>query len=335
MRLSSEENVTVLQLLWNPVLTTSLAAVLSNGALAMYNLKDGGNFELHTLDKQNQVKCGCWSPKGKQIVLGLPNGKLQQFKPDLSPAKSIICPVGIHSGPFDTIAVHWLSTFQFSAVFLQHGENMSPSLYIVNAPKGGQPSYINYYDICYSATGPRQHQINFTHVQQWNLLLVTSANGVEIGILGTKEVGESPTWVQYTLLDEARIEMPLTDNKDETYPIGFAYDTASSHQLTISEQKIPVMPMVHVLSTHGHLVSFNFLNLTPGAPDVCSPPPPITDASLQFRPIDEQLVVGHASGGGGIFSNSTGPVASALTPNQEISFAFNTSAVTSTPALVN
>ncbi|KAH8400741.1 hypothetical protein KR009_000711, partial [Drosophila setifemur] len=328
IRLAPEDYVHAVQLLWNPVLPNSLAVVLSNGALGMYALKEGGNFEMHSLDKSQQVKCGCWSPKGKQIVLGFPAGKLQQFKPDLTPAKTLLCPPNVHDAPFDTIGVQWLSTFQFAVIFLQHGEDCNPSLYILNAPKAGTPSYINYYDICYSLNGPRNHQFLFTHVPQWNVLLVTSANGVEVGIMGTTEAGDTPTWQQFTLLDEARIELPLSEaTQEETFPLGFVYDTSSTHQLIINEQKLQTMPMVHVLGTDGTLLSFNFLNLQSGAVSVCSPPPPVADTSGQFRPLNTLL-------GSEREEKVTSPVPKEpqTSAPSDISFAFTPNTVTSTPA---
>lgn len=39
------------------------------------------------------------------------------------------------------------------------------------------------------------------------------------------------------------------------------------------------MPMVHILSTHGLLLSFNLLNFQPTAVSICSPPQPIADRS--------------------------------------------------------
>lgn len=330
IRLAPEDYVHAVQLLWNPVLPNSLAVVLNNGSLGMYALKEGGNFELHSLDKSHQVKCGCWSPRGKQIVLGFPSGKLQQFKPDLTPAKTIVCPPNVHDAPFDTIGVQWLSTYQFAVVFLQHGEDCNPSLYILNAPKAGPPSYTNYYDICYSLSGPRNHQFLFNHVAQWNVLLVTSANGVEVGIMGTTETGETPTWHQFTLLDEARIELPLSEEtQEETFPLGFVYDTSSTHQLTINEKKLQTMPMVHVLGSDGALLSFNFLNLLPEAASVCSPPPPVADTSGQFRALST-LVANE--------ENEEKPTAVAVSPppknppSSDISFAFTPNTVTSTPA---
>ncbi|XP_046801029.1 nuclear pore complex protein Nup214 isoform X2 [Lucilia cuprina] len=329
-----ESNVFALQMLWNPVIPNNIALILTDGSVAMFTLNNG-QYDKVTLGKEHQVKAGCWSPKGKQIVFGFAEGKLQQFKPNLQPARAIPCPPGIHPGPFDCIAVHWLSTFQFAAIFLQRGQEMCPSLFIVNAPKAGQPSYINYYDICYSAPGPRIQQLSFNHIAQWNLLLVTSANGVEVGVLGTKDAGDNPNWIQYTLLDEARIEMPLTESKDETYPLGFAFDTASSHQVLVGEKKLPVMPMIHVLSTHGHLVSYNFLNLAPNAVDVCSPPPPLNDVSGQFVPLKQTIAAAAASAP----ANQTKPQFGENKPPTsgqgfgDMTFSTGSNMVTSTPAI--
>lgn len=33
-------------------------------------------------------------------------------------------------------------------------------------------------------------------------------------------------------MDDARAELPLTETKQENYPIGFAYDDAAIHQLS-------------------------------------------------------------------------------------------------------
>uniref|UniRef100_A0A1I8NM08 Nuclear pore complex protein Nup214 phenylalanine-glycine (FG) domain-containing protein n=1 Tax=Stomoxys calcitrans TaxID=35570 RepID=A0A1I8NM08_STOCA len=337
--ISPESYVFALQLLWNPVIANNIALILSDGSVTMFTLNSGGQYDKVTLGKENQVKSGCWSPKGKQIVLGFAEGKLQQFKPNLQPARAIPCPPGVHPGPFDCIAVHWLSTFQFAVIFLQRGEDMCPSLFIVNAPKAGGPSYINYYDVCYSASGPRTQQLTFNHIAPWNLLLVSSANGVEVGVLGTKESGENPTWIQYTLLDEARVEMPLTESKDETFPMGFVYDTSSAHQVKMGEKALPVMPMIHVLSTHGHLVSFNFLNLSPNCVDVCSPPPPLNDMSGQFRPLHESMAAGvEVENRQKPPENAAGGSATAIGMGAgggmgDMTFTLGSSMVTSTPAI--
>lgn len=67
--------------------------------------------------------CACWSPKGKQIVVAFPNGKLAQYKPDLKLAKTIPCTVQLLPPPFSPVAIQWLSTYQFAVVFVEDKED--------------------------------------------------------------------------------------------------------------------------------------------------------------------------------------------------------------------
>lgn len=115
---------------------------------------------------------------------------------------------------------------------------------------------------------------------------------MEIGVLGTTEVGESPLWTQYTMLDEARPELPLSADKQETYPIGMAIETGCTHQLIIEEEQLPVMPMLHLLSTIGTFISFDIINKRVNCPGVCSPPAPLSDTSGidHFRPLTSASV---------------------------------------------
>lgn len=65
------------------------------------------------------IRCASWSPKGKQIVVAFPNGKLAQYKPDLKLAKTIPCTVQLFQCRFLPIAIQWLSTYQFAVVFTE------------------------------------------------------------------------------------------------------------------------------------------------------------------------------------------------------------------------
>lgn len=144
--------------------------------------------------------------------------------------------------------------------------------------------------------------------------MVLSANGTEVGVLGTTDTGDNPLWKQYQMLDEARAELPLTANKEEMFPLGISLDTGVTHQIIIDEKQIPVMAMLHLLSTHGLLVSFNILNMTANCPSISSPPQMVPDSSgLNSFTINLP---------------STAPVVSP--PKNEISFAFP-AAATSTP----
>lgn len=119
----------------------------------------------------------------------------------------------------------------------------------------------------------------------WNILLVASANSLEVGVLGTIESGDTPQWKQWTMTDEGRAELPLSADKQETFPIGFALETGTQHRIIEHEIEFPVMPMIHILSTHGYLLSFDFINKLQSYSDICSPPriPQDTSGKLHFK----------------------------------------------------
>lgn len=99
---------------------------------------------------------------------------------------------------------------------------------IVNVPKSGT-TYVNYEDICYSAGELRSPQFYMVLQAKWNLMIVASANSMEVGVLALAQDGLS--WLQWTQEDAARAELPLTPSKQETYPVGLALDTSSTYQL--------------------------------------------------------------------------------------------------------
>lgn len=145
--------------------------------------------------------------------------------------------------------------------------------------------------------------------------MVVSANGTEVGVLGTTDTGDNPLWKQYTMLDAARAELPLTTNKEEMYPLGIDLDTGVTHHIIIEENQLPVMAMLHMLSTHGLLISFNILNTTANCPSINSPPQLVPDSSG----INSFTVAVPSTG-----------LANVSPPKNDISFGFP-AAATSTP----
>ena len=124
-----------------------LAVVFTNGSLAMYLVKaDGSKFDTSTIPPGAMVSCVSWSPKGKQIVAGKLDGKIVQYKPDLSVAKIMDLP----DPNLSTLSILWISTYQFLTCFTNKSDPDSrPGLYLVQGSKGGPSTFINYDDICY------------------------------------------------------------------------------------------------------------------------------------------------------------------------------------------
>lgn len=96
------------------------------------------------------------------------------------------------------------------------------------------------------------------------------------------------------------------------------------------ENEIPVMPMLHILSTHGFLLSFDLLNFQPTRTDICSPPQNIADQSglqkFQMTAIDSKP---------GDVTSPPANIGKPFSPNDlpaNLTFSVAGNAVTSTPA---
>lgn len=60
--------------------------------------------------------------------------------------------------------------------------------------------------------------------------MIASANGMEVGVLGTVQAGDLIVWQQWNQMDSARAELPL-QAQNETFPLGIALDVGITHQL--------------------------------------------------------------------------------------------------------
>ena len=50
----------------------------------------------------------------------------------------------------------------------------------------------------------------------------------------------------------------------------------------ITDVRYPLMPVIHLLSTHGYLVSFHLLNTSQSYSDICSPPRPLEGQAMSL-----------------------------------------------------
>ncbi|XP_072931956.1 uncharacterized protein Nup214 isoform X2 [Epargyreus clarus] len=258
----------VSSLQWNPCIPEAIGIVFFDGTLIVCHVN---TMQMNKL--QTSARCLCWSPKGKQLVTGNSDGTLCQFKPDLVPMKTVPAPNLFEGSPVEALAIYWISTYQFAVVFKNATDDSRPAVGIVNTPKGGQPTCYNYEDICYSLGSSRPWYYFLQGIAQWNMILSSSSNSMEIATLGSTD---GAGWFQWCQADEARPELPLTDKKQENYPVGMSIDTCAIHQLPWGENEVlPPMPLLHVVSQTGLLSIFNVINLNKAAPQICTPPQPL------------------------------------------------------------
>lgn len=102
-----------------------------------------------------------------------------------------------------------------------------------------------------------------------NLIFIGSANGIEVAVLNFKN---GATWEQWLLGDASRAELPLNAARQETFPLGMAYDITAVDNIPWGEGALPPMPRLLLLSDEGVLSIFNIVNTAANATRLCGPP---------------------------------------------------------------
>eukprot|EP00095_Tigriopus_kingsejongensis_P002488 maker-scaffold64_size435223-snap-gene-2.25 protein:Tk02488 transcript:maker-scaffold64_size435223-snap-gene-2.25-mRNA-1 annotation:"nuclear pore complex protein nup214 isoform x3" len=275
----------VLQLVWNPVLPSMLAVVYSNGSMALFMVSAEGSAspDCCTLPPAEGITCASWSPKGKQIVTGKANGTLTQYKPDLKEAKTMPAPPSANNA-LAAQSLLWISTYQFLGAFKDKSDpNSRLCLYIVHGSKAGPTTYTNFDDVCYSTGEVATQSFEFSPIMDWQTILCSSANGIELGVLGSQDK-ECSSWIQWCL-PEFRAELPLKGNA-EKFPIGMgvAYNTEKILPVEVKNTELlfpSSMPILFLLREDGLLCGFYVVNLKKDAPKLTKPAVAIPSSGLR------------------------------------------------------
>lgn len=120
--------------------------------------------------------------------------------------------------------------------------------------------------------------------------MVAYSNCMEVGIMGA----EAEKWTQWILDDSSRAELPLSIKKQDTLPIGFAFDVGSIEPVPWGESFLPPAPFLYVLSTHGIMCCFRVINVRANIASICTPPEHLPDAGGLSQFTNMQVNVLHA-----------------------------------------
>ncbi|XP_071948477.1 uncharacterized protein [Antedon mediterranea] len=261
--LSQGSDVWVTELCWNPTNLTVLATCLSDGSLILCETSAGVRV-VAKIQKDNDSRAMCWSPKGKQLVVGKGDGSLVQYDLQLTEKRRIQKPYTFDDR-VTVVDVCWLSTYKFIAAYADTDGRLQPNVVTVSAPKDGDPMFNNFEDIC-MGEGERKGQYYLKYIDKWEILLAMQSNGADMGLMGKQQKNPNQ-WEIWNVNDNARLTLPLNANNDDTYPLGIALDLTSE----LNQSGGRPAPIVITLSTEGKLCPFYMLYDTE-CPVITAPP---------------------------------------------------------------
>jgi hypothetical protein len=77
-----------------------------------------------------------------------------------------------------------------------------------------------------------------------NILMMASANSMEVGVMGLQE--DQISWQQWDQEEGAQAVLPMSWNKQETFPVGFSLDTSTQHELPWGQLEVLSLKMLLV-----------------------------------------------------------------------------------------
>ncbi|KAK6979533.1 nuclear pore complex protein Nup214-like isoform X2 [Biomphalaria glabrata] len=255
MPLSVSQPGSVLDLSWNPAVYSMLAVCTSDGLVQLVDVADKPKV-IATLPSQVGASCFCWSPKGKQLLVGKMDGSLGQYDHGLVEKKNWPVP-NILKDAHSVLDVVWQSTHTFIAAYLPVGAQPSeqPSVILTSANKD-QVLHINFYDVCFGNGEERQPHYFFHQVLKWEMVLIASSNSTEATVIG-KNLDDKTSWEHWNLEDCSRAQLPLTADQNDSFPVGLAVDYSPMKQIMLSDNKcLPPCPVMYLLTTDGILLGY-------------------------------------------------------------------------------
>ncbi|WRT65194.1 uncharacterized protein IL334_002137 [Kwoniella shivajii] len=217
--------------------------------------------------------CASWSARGKQIVVGIPSGKLVQYTPEGVAKAEIPSPPDLDA--YYPVFVQWLENDLFFVSYaLEGGQPDDPvETYTIYRNKG-EFTFTKFFDPL-NTMGLMTRASTYRHfagLKSWgertkHLAMIVSGASSEIGLLHGNTVAEKepPKWEVLMLEETARGVLPASKSgvRDDASVLALALDLTSTKIIQqgivggIELPDLPPQPRLLAYTQEGIIISFD------------------------------------------------------------------------------
>ena len=216
----------------------------------------------------------CWSPKGKQIAIGVESGDLLTFSPNdtLVVKTKIPRPSSVEA---TVVSAAWLSSTDFHCIYIPSGprnpEVEQSHVVISLDAKAGKVSEVKLGTPYLNIPGLRPPGSFMVVLRHWDpakyLLFIGDSTSSDIGLLGCTETNGKDSWANFTLEETSTPSMPLDKEMMDTIIVGLALDLTGTESFTHKNAAgedvvLPPPPIMLAYASDGTVIGWNLLNTT-------------------------------------------------------------------------
>ncbi|KZV61757.1 hypothetical protein PENSPDRAFT_693128 [Peniophora sp. CONT] len=253
-----------------------------------------------------------WSPKGKQLAIGLQSGSILTFSPSTpSQPKSFVpspppssFPAPFNSSPsLSLLYTHWLSAPEFYGIYAPPSQSTDPNveqahLVVTYDGKQGKARDVGL-PINFFTSGLRPPGAFVVVLRGWEpmkvLMVVGDSTSADIALVSLVSENGTESWKRLSLEDAATPSMPLDTSSNETVLLGLELDLHNDQPYTHVKASgegvdVPSPPIVLAYASDGTVLGWVVVN-TEGR---MYPGMAAAGTGMQAEPVQQP-----ASGGGG------------------------------------
>lgn len=229
---SNYSGVEIIDYAWHPNYYDSIAALCTNqGHLIIASIhKQAKKIAIVYSNNQYRALTCCWSPKGKNLAVGMMNGSMIRMEPVVTSEgfsikevdKSLLTFTNPRMTPeHQLIKLRWINkTFLMSVHARVNDPNRRETIHSLITVKPGKP-YVFWSNVCFESNSIIKYVV---HLVNLTSIVVSASNATTepavIGADGQKST-DLTDWSSLSVEDEAdKMELPLTSSHDETYTKG-------------------------------------------------------------------------------------------------------------------